>query len=93
MTKIAIEYDEAKRLKVLKERGLDFARAPEVFESNSIDVPDNRFDYGEVRWLTFGLLDGRHVAVVWTDREDRKRIISMRHMHEREIKIRRDTLG
>ena len=87
-----IEFDPAKRDKTLKERGLDFARVLEVFDSDCIDVLDDRFDYEEQRWLTFGLLDGRHVAVVWTVREDRRRIISMRHMHEREVKIRRGTL-
>lgn len=89
---MTIEFDPAKRDKTLRERGLDFARAGEVFEGNSIDVPDDRLDYGEQRWLTFGLLDGRHVAVVWTVRDDRRRIISMRHMHEREIKVRRVSL-
>jgi uncharacterized DUF497 family protein len=88
-----IEYHEDKRLQTLRERGLDFARAQEIFDSDSVDVPDERFNYGEQRWLTFGLLDGRHVAVVWTTREDRRRIISMRHMHEREIKTRRSALG
>ncbi len=87
-----IEYDEAKRLKTLAERGLDFARAQEVFDSEGIDVPDKRFNYGERRWITYGSLDGRHVAMVWTVRDDRRRIISMRHMHEREIKIRRGAL-
>lgn len=87
-----IEYDEAKRLKKFKERGLDFARAAEVIDSDSFDVPDDRLDYGEQRWITFGFLDGRHIAMVWTVREDRRRIISMRHMHEHEIKIRRGSL-
>jgi uncharacterized protein len=89
---LKIEFDPAKREKTLEERGLDFARAEEVFDSNSIDVADDRFDYRERRWLTYGFLDGRHVVVVWTDRGDRKRIISMRHMHEREIKVRRGSL-
>lgn len=87
-----IEFDPAKREKTLEERGLDFARAEEVFESDSIDVADDRFDYREQRWLTYGFLDGRHVAVVWTVRGDRRRIISMRHMHEREIKVRRGSM-
>lgn len=87
-----IEYHEDKRLQTLRERGLDFARAQEVFDSDSIDIPDDRIDYGEPRWLTFGLLDRRHVAVVWTVREDRRRIISMRHMHDWEVQIRRGSL-
>jgi uncharacterized DUF497 family protein len=87
-----IEYHEDKRLQTLRERGLDFARALEVFESDSFDVVDDRFDYGEERWTTYGQLDGRHVAMVWTERGNSTRIISMRHMHDWEVKIRRGSL-
>lgn len=87
-----IEYDEAKRLWTLEHRGLDLARALEVFESDSFDLPDERFDYGEDRFLTFGLLDERRVVVVWTVRGSLMRIISMRHAHEQEVENRRRTL-
>jgi uncharacterized DUF497 family protein len=35
-------------------------------------------DYGEERFVTFGILDGRVVAVVHTETEDLIRIISIR---------------
>ncbi|MDQ4420852.1 BrnT family toxin [Sphingobium sp. DEHP117] len=44
-----ISYDEAKRLKTLKERGLDFRDADKVFDGITITGPDNRRDYGEDR--------------------------------------------
>lgn len=80
-----ISYDEAKRLKTLKERGLDFLDAPKVFEAPHFDLVDDRSDYGEERYLTFGILDGRNVSLVWTPRDGGRRIISMRHVHEDEI--------
>lgn len=40
--------------------------------------PANRYDYGEQRLVTFGLLQGRVIAVVHTEREDCIRIISAR---------------
>lgn len=41
-------------------------------------VEDDRFSYQEQRFITFGLLQGRVVAIVHTERENRIRIISAR---------------
>lgn len=82
-----ISYDPAKRAKVLAERGLDFEDAVSVFDGQTIDVIDDRRDYGEVRWATFGWLHRRLVVVVWTPRGESRHIISMRKCNERERKI------
>jgi uncharacterized protein len=79
-----ITYDPAKRAHTLKERGLDFEECAEVFAGPSIDIPDNRHDYGEPRARTIGLLNGRMVVVVWTQRGNTRRIISMRKANDRE---------
>ncbi len=80
-----IEFDPVKRDETLKERGLDFRDAPVVIEGDAVTIVDDRHDYGEARKVSFGWLGGRAVAVVWTQRGDGKRIISMRFMHEEEI--------
>ncbi|CAK8712411.1 BrnT family toxin [Candidatus Electronema aureum] len=80
-----IEFDPAKRDKTLQERGLDFARANEVFAGITVTVDDNRHDYGEMRHITVGMLEGRTVVMVWTPRGTVRRIISMRYANEREI--------
>ncbi len=87
-----ITYDEAKRLRTLEERGLDFNDAPRVFAAPHFDLSDDRNDYGEERYLTFGILDGRNVSLVWTPRDGGRRIISMRHVHEDEIIARKKAL-
>lgn len=79
-----VSFDEAKRQRTLKERGLDFARAREVFSGVEFTFLDDRNDYGEDRYNTFGILDGRLVALVWTVRDGTRRIISMRKANERE---------
>lgn len=79
-----IEFDSDKRNKTLAERGLDFARAGEVFTQATATSKDERFAYGEDRFTTFGLLDGRLVVVAWTLRGTARRIISMRKANERE---------
>ncbi len=80
-----IEFDADKRDKTLAERGLDFARAGDVFAGATVTAEDARFDYGEPRFNTVGALDGRMVVMVWTPRGKARRIISMRKANEREI--------
>ena len=79
-----IEFDPGKRRKTLKERGLDFARAADVFAGHHFTAPDLRQDYGEDRYITAGKLDGRMVVMVWTLRGETRRIISMRKANDRE---------
>jgi uncharacterized DUF497 family protein len=81
-----ITCDREKRLHTLQERGLEMRRAKEVFGGIHFTRADNRFDYGEPRYVTVGWLDSRLVAFVWTPRSVARRIISMRHCHEREAK-------
>ena len=44
-----MEFDPAKRKTTLDTRGLDMARADEVFAGATLTVEDDRKDYGEVR--------------------------------------------
>ena len=79
-----ISYDPAKRAKTLAERGLNFEDAVHVFAGTTIQAVDDRKDYGEIRLQTFGMLRGRLVNVVWTQRGDIRHIISMRKCNGRE---------
>jgi uncharacterized protein len=81
---VIIEFDAFKRDKTLEERGLDFARAGEVFQGRHFTGQDTREDYAEDRFTTAGLLDGRLVVLVWTPRGEARRIISMRKANDRE---------
>ncbi|TXN68771.1 BrnT family toxin [Methylobacterium sp. WL6] len=79
-----ITFDPAKRLVTLRERGLDFARTPEVFAAAVTTFRDERMDYREARSITVGMLDGRMVVGVWTERDHTRRMISMRKANDRE---------
>jgi len=79
-----IDFDSDKREKALAERGLDFARAAEIFAGRHFTAEDVREDYSEPRYITVGKLDGRMVVMVWTPRGEVRRIISMRKANERE---------
>lgn len=79
-----LTYDPIKRARTLAERGLDFLDAACVFSEATWEAPDDRKIYGELRMLTMGVLRDRLVVVVWTQRGDSRRIISMRYANERE---------
>ena len=87
-----ITCDPAKRLRTLQERGLDLRRAGEAFEGLHFTRADDRRDYGEPRFITVGWLDSRLVVFAWTPRGVARRIISMRHCHERETQKLRSYL-
>jgi uncharacterized DUF497 family protein len=82
-----ITLDPAKRDLTLKHRRLDFARVGELFAGLTTTIIDDRFDYGEVRFITAGHLDGRLVVMVWTQRGEARHVISMRHCHAKEEEI------
>lgn len=92
MERVEITCDPAKRARTLEERGLDFFDAAIVFAGPTVTVEDDRLDYGEKRYQTYGLLAGRIVMVVWTPRGEAHHVISMRHCHEREARQVRERL-
>jgi uncharacterized protein len=79
-----IEYDENKRLKTLTERGYDFAMAEIVFKGLNYEFPSPQNNHGEARFITVGQLLFDVVAIVWTWRGEKKRIISIRKARDYE---------
>ena len=54
-------------------------------ESNyNYTTEDLRIDYGEKRYISFGLINNRLCVVVWTPRDTGRHIISMRKANDRE---------
>jgi len=72
------EWDEIKRFANLRKHGIDFIDVPSVLGGEIVTVEDDRYSYGEQRFVTFGLLQEQVIAVVHVDREDCTRIISAR---------------
>lgn len=81
------EWDEKKRLINIKKHGIDFIDVPAIFASDTVTVIDDRFEYGEVRYQTLGLLKSRVILVVHTESESLIRIISARKATKYEEKI------
>jgi uncharacterized protein len=80
------EWDNTKRKLNIKKHGIDFVDAPTVFDGYTLTILDDRIDYGEDRFVTFGILEGRVVVVVHTENDDSIRIISIRRATKYEEK-------
>lgn len=78
------EWDEAKNERNIRKHGYSFEDAPWVFEGIYLEVEDTREDYGEPRYLVFGLLRDTVVVICYTPRENAYRIISMRKGNKHE---------
>ena len=87
------EWDEAKSRKNLAKHGLSFEDAAQVFSGPCVTFEDDRFEYGEERLITLGLLAGRLVVMAHSPRDEGTRIISMRKGNRREQKIYQERLG
>ena len=72
------EWDEQKRLSNARKHGMDFRDAIGIFEGDTVLMEDDRFDYGEHRFVSLGLLQGRVIVVVHTEQGGVTRIISAR---------------
>ena len=81
------EWDEAKRHTNLRNHKLDFADVEIVFTGITFTFEDDRFEYGEVRFVTLGLLREIVVVIAHTERNDTVRVISMRKATKHEQRL------
>lgn len=79
------EWDETKRDINIEKHGIDFAAIHDFDWDSATIFADERRDYDEPRFVAYGYIKGRLVVVVYTERNERKRIISMRKANSREM--------
>jgi uncharacterized protein len=74
------DWDPNKAAVNFSKHGIDFVAATAVFDDPNCIIEDSsKPEYGEARHIAIGkLLAGRLVTVVFTDRGDIRRIISVR---------------
>ncbi len=79
------DWDDEKSDKNLRCRGFDFEYAAHVFDGETEEFIDARDDYGEIRIIAFGYIDGKMYAVVYTQRDDVRWIISAFRCKSKEL--------
>ena len=79
-----ITFDPRKRDEALLARGLNFEDAALVFAGTTLELEDTRKNYGEMRMICFGKLEGRMVVVGYVPRGADRHVFSMRKANDRE---------
>ena len=78
------DWDPNKEEENVRKHGVDFTTASEIWDGSVFERVDDRRDYGEVRFVAFGEVEERILAVVFTWRGMTRRIISARKANPRE---------
>lgn len=79
------DWDPAKNTGNIAKHGIGFEQAVRIFEGPVVTATDDRHEYGEIREISLGKLDGMVVlVVVHTDRNGVTRIISARRANRGE---------
>lgn len=89
---LGLEWDEAKRLKNISRRGLDFADADLVFDGHPVATAPSRRN-NEDRFVSTAEIDGKLYTVVWMWRGKNQRIISFRRASHGEERAYRQIFG
>jgi len=87
------EWNGKKNQINIHRRGFDFADAEIVFEGATFTFDDDRFDYGEERFITLGMFAGEVVVIAHTERGENVRIISMRKATKYEQRLYYDSFN
>ncbi|MFC1745897.1 BrnT family toxin [Candidatus Riflebacteria bacterium] len=83
------EWDDDKNKENIKKHSVSFEDAATLWlrPELTLDLPDDRFAYGENRWIAFGPDENQRLLVVaYTDRDSFLRLISARSAEKPETK-------
>jgi len=81
-----ITFDPTKDTVNIAKHGVSMALASRLDWESAQIWQDTRMDYGEVRMIALALIKTRLFYVVFTDRGDYRRIISLRKANDREVR-------
>lgn len=81
-----MDKDPRKELRNIAARGLSLDLAELLDWTTALIWEDTRKDYGEPRYCVLGYIAGRLHSVVFTPREGKPRVISLRKANKREVK-------
>lgn len=82
-----ITFDPSKDKQNQEKHGVSLSDADSLEWDTLLAMPDDRKDYGENRMIGFALSGERLFCVVYTDRGDVRRIISLRKANNREVRF------
>jgi uncharacterized DUF497 family protein len=89
---VTFEWDENKRAINLARHRLDLIDGRSLFDGRPVvTYPSPRDD--ELRFVTVGQINSKFYAIVWTERGEAKRLISMRRARDGEERAYKSRYG
>jgi uncharacterized DUF497 family protein len=84
-----IEFDRAKDAINRKKHGVSLKAAADFDWDTALEREDDRFDYGEMRFVAIGLIEARLYVMVFAEGSDAEtvRIISLRLAEKHEMRF------
>ena len=79
-------FDSKKNLYNIAQHGLDFKDVSQLEWNTAVTKVDNRFNYGEERFITYAMIGKCLHCLIWTMRDDDIRPISFRKANIKERK-------
>lgn len=80
-----MDKDSRKERRNIAERGLSLDLAEQLDWATALIWEDKRNEYGERRYCVLGLIEDRLHSVVFTPRNGKPRVISLRKANKREV--------
>ena len=80
------EFDPSKNKSNLQKHGISLTEAEFIEWDTLWELEDTRHTYGETRMIGYAYIGMRLFCVVYTNRDDVHRIISLRKANKREVK-------
>ena len=86
---VRVEFDPAKDDKNRAKHGVSLQAATGFNWDTALEREDDRFDYGELRFVAIGLIDARLYVMVFTEGsdDDAVRIIRLRPAEKHEMRF------
>ena len=81
------DWDEAKRRFNIRKHGIDFLDVAKVFDGDILTIEADRYEYGENRFITLGIIRDHVIVIAHTETETLIRIISARKATRNEEKL------
>ena len=80
-------FDPAKNTRNIAVHGISLARAADFDWHAAVNLEDTRHDYGERRFKALGHIESRLYVLIYTPREGRAHVISLRKVNKREVRL------
>ena len=90
---IEFEWGEQKRRANIEKHGIDFYRAKQIWDGEVLEIPSPQSQHLEQRIIAYGLSEDEVIAVVYTWRSRKRRIISARRAREYEERNYQSAFG